>query len=110
MMEIMKFPDKKIVLFDLDDTLARSKEAISPSMGIALAELLKHSHVGVITGGKWEQCKKQVIDQLPQEAEEYLHKLHILPTCGARLHGYNNNTWVEKYAELLTDEEASESF
>lgn len=103
----MKFPEKKIVLFDLDDTLARSKEAISPSMGEALTRLLKHTHVGVITGGKWEQCKKQVIDQLPTDAHPYLHKLYILPTCGSRLHNYSNNTWEEKYAELLSEEEIS---
>ena len=103
----MKFPEKKIVLFDLDDTLAKSKEPILDSMGEALTQLLKHAHVGVITGGKWEQCKKQVIDRLPPDAKEHLHKLYILPTCGSRLHHYRNNAWEEKYAEMLSDEEVA---
>ena len=54
----MKFPDKKIILFDLDNTLAPSKEAINSTMSEAITELLKHTKVGVITGGKWEQCRK----------------------------------------------------
>lgn len=101
----MKFPDKKIILFDLDDTLAKSKEPILESMGEALTLLLNHTSVGVITGGKWDQCKKQVVDRLPHDAAHNLHKLYILPTCGSRLHHYRNNTWEEKYAEMLTDEE-----
>lgn len=101
----MKFPEKKIVLFDLDDTLAESKAAIQPSMGEALYELLQHAHVGVITGGKWEQCKKQVIDQMPVKAKDHFHKLYILPTCGTRLHAYDTKDWNEVYAEKLSDEE-----
>ncbi len=101
----MQFPHKKIILFDLDNTLAPSKEAIAPSMGEALTMLLRHADVGVITGGKWEQCKKQVIDRLPEEASSYLHKLHIMPTCGTRLHSYSDNEWKETYAEYLDEEE-----
>lgn len=101
----MKFPEKKIILFDLDDTLAESKSAISSSMGEALSLLLNHANVGVITGGKWEQCKKQVIDNLPEKAIPHLHKLYIMPTCGTRLHSFSNGEWSEIYAEKLSIEE-----
>lgn len=101
----MKFPEKKIILFDLDDTLAESKAAILPSMGEALTHLLQHAKVGVITGGKWEQCKKQVVDQLPEEATRHFHNLYIMPTCGTRLHSYSGNEWKEEYAETLSQEE-----
>jgi HAD superfamily hydrolase (TIGR01484 family) len=101
----MRFPDKKLVLFDLDDTLAPSKGLISPIMRDALAQLLEYTHVGIITGGGWEQCKKQVIDNLPQSAKNNLHKFFVLPTCGTRLCTYKDGEWFEVYAELLHEEE-----
>ena len=104
----MKFPEKKIILFDLDDTLAESKAAITESMGEALTLLLQHAKVGVITGGKWEQCKKQVIDRLPSEAQNHLHNFYVLPTCGTRLDTFNGETWETTYAEMLSEEEKVE--
>ena len=101
----MKLLNKKIILFDLDGTLALSKSAISPSMSTALTQLLKHTKVGIITGGNWEQCKKQVIDQLPKEAFLLLDQLYILPTSGTRLHTYKNKNWGEIYAENIIENE-----
>lgn len=101
----MKFPEKKVVMFDLDDTLAESKSPILSSMGEALTNLLRHAHVAVITGGKWEQCKIQVIDQLPVEARANFHRLHILPTCGTQLYRFAGSDWEVVYAELLSREE-----
>ena len=45
---------KKIIGFDLDDTLAVSKSAISPRMADLLAKLLENYQVCVISGGKFE--------------------------------------------------------
>lgn len=100
----MKFPEKKIILFDLDGTLALSKSPITTEMGNAIAQLMKHIKVGVITGGNWEQCKKQVVDMLPKEADSFLHRLYILPTSGTRLHIHDKG-WKEIYAELLSKNE-----
>ncbi len=103
--EAMKFPEKKIIMFDLDDTLSEAKTPMLPSMGEALTELLKHAHVAVITGGKWEQCKLQTIDQMPETSKIMLHRLHILPNCGTRLYQYVDEEWKSVYAELLSSEE-----
>ena len=51
---------KSLVAFDLDGTLAESKQALKDDMGEALADLLAVAHVAVISGGDWAQFQKQV--------------------------------------------------
>lgn len=95
---------KKAIAFDLDDTLAVSKSAVSDRMAEALVKLLEEFEVCVISGGKFEQFKKQLIDRL--EADPLLlRKLHIMPTCGTRYYRYDDveDDWVLQYAEDLTD-------
>ncbi|KAM5453475.1 hypothetical protein MaudCBS49596_002678 [Microsporum audouinii] len=48
-----------LVAFDLDGTLALSKQPLLDSMGEALADLLAVAHVAVISGGDWPQFQKQ---------------------------------------------------
>lgn len=95
-------------MFDLDDTLSEAKTPMLPEMGEVLAQLLEHTHVAVITGGKWDQCKIQVVNQLPKDKKLHLHKLHFLPNCGTRLYQYTNEDWESIYAELLGEEEKRE--
>ena len=51
---------KKLVAFDLDGTLAESKQPLQAPMQKALADLLGVAHVAVISGGDWPQFEKQV--------------------------------------------------
>ena len=44
---------KELVAFDLDGTLAESKQPLQEPMGEALADLLDVAHVAVISGGDW---------------------------------------------------------
>ncbi len=101
----MKFPEKKVIIFDLDDTLSEAKTPMLPSMAEAVTELLKNAHVAVITGSKWDQCRAQMVEQMPESSRELLHRLHILPNCGTRLYQHKNGTWESVYAELLSTEE-----
>ena len=52
---------KKLVAFDLDDTLAPSKSPLPEQMADLVASLLEVAHVGVISGGNYGQFAKQVI-------------------------------------------------
>jgi phosphomannomutase len=99
---------KKVIAFDLDDTLAISKSAISDRMALLLSELLNHYDVCIISGGKFEQFKVQVVDRLDVAAHQ-LNRLHLMPTCGTRYFRYNEleKEWKVQYAEDLTDEEKS---
>lgn len=44
---------KKLVVFDLDGTLAESKSAVDPEMIVLLNSLLSMTKVAVISGGDW---------------------------------------------------------
>ena len=92
-----------LVAFDLDGTLAESKQPLKDSMGEALADLLNVAHVAVISGGDWPQFQKQVASRLPSRAE--LSKLWLLPTTGTKLYTYRNVNWEARYAELFSDSE-----
>ena len=66
---------KKIIGFDLDDTLAITKSPISDRMADILGRLLENYEMCVITGGTFHQIKKQVIDRLDVRPE-LLQKFH----------------------------------
>jgi phosphomannomutase len=93
---------KKLVVFDLDGTLAESKSAIDPEMAQLLDRLLGLVKVAVISGGDWPQLEKQVLAHLGQD--ELLRNLSVLPTCGTRFYRYGKH-WEPLYAEDLTAEE-----
>ena len=93
---------KQLVAFDLDNTLAASKQALEPFMGEALADLLGVAHVAVISGGDWPQFQKQVASRLPERAD--LSKLWLMPTTGTKLYTYRDGQWSAVYAELFEPE------
>ncbi|KAI8623405.1 hypothetical protein F5Y19DRAFT_481725 [Xylariaceae sp. FL1651] len=72
-----------LVAFDLDGTLAESKQALEASMSEALTTLLSVAHVAVISGGDWPQFQKQVASRMPPHAD--LSKLWLMPTTGTKL-------------------------
>ncbi|WP_296222664.1 HAD-IIB family hydrolase [uncultured Sphingomonas sp.] len=94
---------KQLVAFDLDGTLAESKQAIQPDMAAALAELLTVAHVAVISGGDWPQFDKQVASQLPENADRA--RLWLMPTTGTKLYTFRDGRWGSVYAELFTDDQ-----
>lgn len=95
---------KKVIAFDLDGTLAPSKSPLPDRMGYALSRLLEYFDVCVISGGKFEQFKKQLINGLQTE-QANLARLHIMPTCGTRYMRYNvaEDEWQKVYAEDFTE-------
>jgi len=90
---------KKLIVFDLDGTLAESKAAIDKEMSIRLAALLSVAKVAVISGGDWPQFEKQVLANLPKGKK--LKNLSILPTCGTKFYEYKSG-WKQLYAENFT--------
>lgn len=96
---------KKLITFDLDDTLSVTKSPISDRISGLLTELLEHYEVCIISGGRFEQFKNQVVDRL--EANHLLlRKLHLMPTCGTRYYRYDeiDEEWKLQYEEDLTEE------
>jgi len=93
---------KKLIVFDLDGTLAPSKSSLDAEMSSLLHDLLGVVKVAVISGGAWLQFEKQVLSHLPQD--ERLARLSILPTCGTQFFQYTGE-WKRLYAEDLTVDE-----
>jgi phosphomannomutase len=93
---------KKLIVFDLDGTLAPSKSALGPDMAALLHDLLGIVKVAVISGGDWPQFEKQLLSNLPQD--ERLVNLSVLPTCGTKFFQYSSE-WKELYSEDFTAKE-----
>ena len=97
---------KKLIAFDLDDTLAVTKSPISDRMSSILGRLLEKYDVCVITGGTLHQIESQVVNRL-DVPEHLLGKLHLMPTCGTRYYRYDEleKKWVMQYSYDLSTEQ-----
>lgn len=98
--------DVKAVVFDLDDTLAPSKQPITPAMGAALCSLLQRVPVCIISGGLFRQIRTQVLDRLPA-TDGLLARLHVMPTCGTRSYVHQDGAWVPTHTEDLEPEQVA---
>ena len=93
---------KKLIVFDLDGTLAESKSSLDSDMASRFTDLLHIVQAAVISGGDWPQFEKQVLSHLPKEA--ILKNLSLLPTCGTKFYRYDG-AWKKIYSEDFTVEE-----
>src|ERR1039457_4503385 len=92
----------KLIVFDLDGTLAESKTSLDAEMATLLGTLLGIVKVAVISGGDWPQFEKQVLSNLPHD--ERLKNLSLLPTCGTKFYQYAGD-WGKIYSEDFTADE-----
>ena len=93
---------KKLVIFDLDGTLAESKSALDDEMSKLLAALLGVAGVSIISGGDLPQYQKQVLGHLPQT--DRLDRLYLLPTSGTKFYKYDGD-WKKLYSEDIPDDQ-----
>jgi phosphomannomutase len=94
---------KRLIVFDLDGTLAESKSQMDNEMSSLLSELLLVKSVAVISGGSFQQFEKQLIAGLKCRAE-LLKKLFLFPTCSTSFYRYDNR-WLKVYSEDLSKHE-----
>jgi len=93
---------KKLIVFDLDGTLAVSKSSLDNEMAKLLHDLLGVVKVAVISGGGWPQFEKQLLSNLPHD--ERLKDLSLLPACGTKFYKYDGQ-WEKLYSEDLSSDE-----
>lgn len=93
---------KKLIVYDLDGTLAESKSSLDKEMSALLHDLLAIVKVAVISGGDWPQFEKQLLSNLPHDTR--LANLSILPTCGTKFFQYKDD-WKKIYSEDFTTDE-----
>jgi phosphomannomutase len=93
---------KRLMIFDLDGTLAKSKSPLEADMAEHLEKLMAVMQVAIISGGAWPQFEKQLLSNLPQD--DRLKQLSLLPTSGTQFLRYDEK-WTLLYAENFTPDD-----
>ena len=101
---------RRVIAFDVDDTLVKSKNPLTDEMRDLLARLLEKYDVAIISGSRYEIFQTNIIQPLAPVAGDNLRRMHILPTCGTRYYTYSGDVdnWTLEYAEDFTDEQKAE--
>ena len=99
---------KKMVVFDLDKTLSKSKQTMDEEMAGILRSLMERFLVAVISGGSYAQFQKQVLP--PMLPGPHLKNFYLFPTCGSAFYRYGKDGWEEVYTEKLAPEEKKRIF
>ncbi|MES2215985.1 MAG: HAD-IIB family hydrolase [Patescibacteria group bacterium] len=99
----MNIATKKLVIFDLDGTLAPSKSPIEDEMGQLLIKLLGFVKVAIISGGGYPQFQTQLLGRLPHGLAYYTNLL-LLPASGTSLYTWKGD-WHQNYSEEIPIED-----
>ena len=102
--------EKDLIIFDLDGTLAESKQPVDEDMAILLLRLLARKKVAVISGGSFPQFQKQFLPALVKQtawsnvsgSPSLFPNLFILPTSGSAMYVFRDNNWFKEYAHDMT--------
>lgn len=105
----MNIETKKVIIFDLDGTLAPSKSPIKDGMVNALTKLLDKLKIAIISGGTFKQFEEQFLNNF-SKSNANLENLYLLPTSGTSLMTFSNNQWDQIYSYDLTDTEKQKIF
>lgn len=97
---------KKLVVFDLDGTLAPSKSVMDKEMAKLLEKLLSVKKVAVIGGGKYEIFKFQLLNELTKIKAPalLLQHLYLFPTTATAFYKHHRK-WDIVYSLKLKQEE-----
>ncbi|MFZ2621060.1 MAG: HAD-IIB family hydrolase [Minisyncoccia bacterium] len=100
---------KKVIVCDLDGTLAQSKSPLGKEMADVLCKLLSKHLLVIVSGGGFEQFQKQFLSQL-HCGNEALVNLSIFPANGSSCYVFDKKTndWKQLYYDSLTDKERKE--
>ncbi len=106
------YNNKKIIIADLDGTLAPSKGKIDNEMSELILKLLNYKQFAVISGGTYKQFENEFISGLRiKRKQEYIEKLYLMPTCATSFYKFRFNKarktgkWIKIYEENLTEHE-----
>jgi phosphomannomutase len=99
-------PQKKLVAFDVDNTLSLSRTKIDTQMVDLLKKLLEKKQVAIITGGAFADITKQILKPLNLQPN-LAQNLILLPTNGGGLWLFDqiNQEWREVSVHKLTAEQ-----
>lgn len=98
----------KVIVCDLDGTLAPSKSNLESDMAEVICKVLETNRFAVISGASYTQYQKQFLSGLSCVGD-VLKNLYIFPTNGSSCYVYNSQDkeWEKLYEENLTESESS---
>lgn len=97
---------KKIIIFDLDGTLTKSKSNLDKEMASLICELLRRRYVAVASGCSFPQFETQFLRKLQRNTN--LGNLFLFPTNSASGYYYHarRGRFSRAYSNLLTKQDA----
>lgn len=98
---------KKVLAFDIDQTLNVAKTPITDEIADLLVKCLAHFEVCPISGQKFDQFLIQIVDRLPDNSPELLKHLHLFVAQGTQYYRHNGTDWEQVYNFPLTDEQVA---
>ena len=100
---------KKVLAFDIDQTLNVAKTPIDDEIAGLLTRCLDHFEICPISGQKFDQFLVQIVNRLKDVGvtDEQLKHLHLFVAQGTQYYRYNGAEWVQVYNYPLTDEQVS---
>ena len=98
---------KKVLAFDIDQTLNVAKTPITKDIAELLVRCLDHFEICPISGQKFDQFLIQIVNQLPNPTPEQLSHLHLFVAQGTQYYRFDKskNDWEQVYNYPLTDEQ-----
>ncbi len=100
----MDYSKVKIVVTDLDGTLALSKAPMDDEMSKIICGLLSIKAIAVVGGGFYSQFQKQFVGALKCPAEK-LSRLYLFPTNATAFYKFLGSEWQKVYSEDLSEEQ-----
>lgn len=101
---------RKVLAFDVDQTLNIAKTPIPPEIAELLTACLDHFEICPISGQKFDQFIFQIVDQLKDATPEQLEHLHLFVAQGTQYYHYDakQKDWTQVYNYPLTDDQVKE--
>src|SRR3989344_6503994 len=96
-----KHKNKKLIVFDLDGTVVETKSTVDGEMAGLLGRLLEKKSVVVVSGGRYEVFKENLLDKL-NFPDKLLKNLYIFPATASSFYRYKNK-WQKVYSEELPE-------
>ena len=98
---------KKLIAFDLDDTLNVAKTPLTPEMADLVARLLDIYEICVISGQKYEEFQRQILTPLGTQSPIRMKNLHFMVAQGTQYYKFDGVTWSLIYSFPLTAEQVA---
>lgn len=96
----------KLMAFDLDGTLAESKQRLSAEMGELLARLAHKMPIAILSGAGLPQFEKQFLTALPDSAN--LAHVYLFPDNAAQCFVFKDGAWSAQYDYHFSTEEKTQ--